>query len=244
MLTGTSLILYLCVICVSAIILGSTGFAFSIFAMMFMPSLFPSYPQAVAVSSLLSCLSAFIIVTKEYRHIKWKNLFPCVFGYLFTAPVAIHLSTQLEKGLLTKLLGAFLALLGLYFIFLGGKIRIRPTVGNGIAAGALSGIGGGFFAVGAPPLVVYFLSSLDSKEAYIATLQMYMVCTCIYANIVRVLNGIFTYELIFPLLAGFVALAVGTVIGHRIMKRLPIDKLKMLIYLIMILSGVKMLLGF
>ena len=80
MLTGTAFILYLCVICVSAIILGSIGFAFTIFAMMFMPSLFPSYPQAVAVCSLLSCFSAFIIVTKEYRHIKWKILFPCVFG--------------------------------------------------------------------------------------------------------------------------------------------------------------------
>ena len=244
MLTGTALIIYLCVIFVSAIILGSIGFAFSVFAMLFLPSLFPTYPQAVAVSSLLSCLSSCIIVLKEYRHIRWKVLLPCVIGYLFTAPAAIHLSTQLEKGLLTKLLGAFLAALGLYFIFLGGKIRIRPTVKNGIFTGALSGVGGGFFAVGGPPLVVYFLSSLEGKEAYVATMQMCMVFTCMYANLLRLINGIFTVELVVPILAGFAVMAVGTLIGHRIMKHLPIERLKFIIYLFMIFSGVKMLLGF
>ena len=244
MLTGTSLLLFMLVIAMSSMIHASLGFAFSIFGMMFLPSLFATYPQAAAVSSLLTVTTSIVVVSKEYRNIRGKIIVPCVIGYFITSPIAIHISTILEKDVLTRMLGAFLIVLGLYFIFLGGKVRIRPTVKNGIIAGALSGVGSGFFAVGGPPLVVYILSSLDSKEEYSATIQACYVLTGTYGTIVRVLSGIFTADLFMTTGFGVIAMVIGAMIGYRIMKLLPIDKFKKIIYCVMIFSGTKMLLGF
>ncbi|MBR6735357.1 MAG: sulfite exporter TauE/SafE family protein [Oscillospiraceae bacterium] len=244
MLTGTSLFLFMLVIAASSMIHASLGFAFSIFGMMFLPSLFATYPQAAAISSVLTVTTSIVVATRERRNIRWKIIFPCVIGYFVTSPIAIHISTILEKDILGRMLGAFLILLGLYFIFLGGKIRINPTVKNGIIAGALSGVGGGFFAVGGPPLVVYFLSSLNSKEEYSATIQACYVLTGSYATVVRILSGIFTVGLLMTTAFGVIAMAVGAMIGYKIMKILPIDKFKKIIYLVMIFSGIKLLLGF
>lgn len=243
MLSGLSLLLFSCVIFSAAAIKSSLGFAFSIFAMMFLPSLFETYAQAVAVSSLLSCLTSVIVAVKEFRSIRWKVLLPCIAGCFLTSPIAIALSSGLQKDLLIKLLGAFMVLLGIYFIFSGGKFRVRPCLVNGLLTGSLSGFISGLFAVGGPPLVVYFLSSLDSKEEYSATIQTCMACTGFYSTAVRIMNGVFTRELLFTASVGFIAMACGTAVGFLVMKKLPAKHLKTAIYTVMIFSGLKMLLG-
>jgi hypothetical protein len=108
----------------------------------------------------------------------------------------------------------------------------------------LSGVLGGFFAVSGPPLVIYFLSSLEEKEEYSATIQCCFVLTGVYSAVVRVLNGIFTASVVQNTVVGAVAMAVGALIGYAIMEKLPAELLKKIIYGVMIFSGAKMLLGF
>ena len=242
-LSGSAFWGFLCIVLLASGIQASLGFGFSIFAMMFFPYLFATYPQAAAISSLLSISTSCIVAVRMRKQIRWRALLPCAVGYLFSAPAAIHYSTILEKVLLTRILGGALVALGLYFIFLGGRIRIRPCARNGVITGLLSGVGGGFFAVGGPPLVVYFLSSLQNKEEYSATIQCCMVVTGLYAAAVRAANGIFTIELLKNCAAGAAAMVIGAGIGYAVMEKLPAERLKRLIYCVMIFSGAKMLLG-
>jgi hypothetical protein len=179
-----------------------------------------------------------------HQKIRWRVLLPCCIGYLVTAPAAIHYSTVLDKTVLTKMLGVLLILLGIYFIVLGSRVRIRPNPANGVAIGMLSGVLGGFFAVSGPPLVIYFLSSLEEKEEYSATIQCCFVLTGVYSAVVRVLNGIFTASVVQNTVVGAVAMAVGALIGYAIMEKFPAELLKKIIYGVMIFSGAKMLLGF
>lgn len=127
MLSGLSLLLFSCVIFSAAAIKSSLGFAFSIFAMMFLPSLFETYAQAVAVSSLLSCLTSVIVAARGFRSIRWKVLLPCVAGCFLTSPIAIALSSRLQKDLLIKLLGAFMVPSRDIFHFFRRKIQSTPV---------------------------------------------------------------------------------------------------------------------
>lgn len=242
-MSDSSLPLFLIVAFISSTVHSSLGFGFSIIAMIFFSDIFALYAQATAVSGLLSILTSFLGAVRMRRHTRWRVLVPCVAGYFLTAPIAIHLSGVWDKSSALRLLGGMLVLLGIYFIFLGGRIRIRPTLLNGLIAGALSGIGGGFFSIGGPPLAIYFLSSLNDKEQYSGTMLSCITLTALYSAAVRIISGVFTRDLLPAIGLGFLAVAAGAFIGGAILKRLPLAGLRIFIYIIMILSGIKMLAG-
>jgi len=235
---------YFALILISTVIQSTLGFGFAIFAMIFLPSLFELYPQAVAVSSLLTLFTTSSMAVRLRAYTKWHILIPCVIGYFISSPIAIRLSVTLEKGLLMRLLGAALILLSFYFIFGGNRIRIRPTKCNGTIAGMISGVTSGLFGIGGPPIVVYLLSSFDDKNEYMATSQMAFAITGLYATIVRTANGIFTAALLGRIAVGGIAVAIGTVLGYRLLERIPIGLMRKLIYALMIFAGLKMLLNF
>lgn len=243
-LSGLALWGFLGVVMTAALIHSSIGFGFSIFAMMFFPYLFASYPQATAVSSVLSMLTSAIVAVRLRRRIQWKAMAPCAAGYLIASPIAIHFSTILPKETLTRALGAALVALGMYFIVFGKRVHIRPGKISGALIGLAAGTMGGFFAVGGPPLVVYFLSSLKDKEEYSATVQCLLALTGIYSNLFRVVKGIFTFALLESIAVGAIAMALGSLLGYAIMKKLPAHLLRRLVYCVTIFAGTRMLLGF
>ena len=234
---------YFAVIFTSTIIQSTLGFGFNIFGLIFLTQLFDSYPQAVAMCSTLCLFTTASLAIRLRQYINWRILAPCTVGYFLSLPIAIHLSVTLEKDLLMRLLGGFLILLSIYFITIGNRIRIRPTTRNGLIAGLIGGILSGLFGIGGPPVVIYFLSSLNEKNPYMATLQTSLTITGIYALIVRAMNGLFTAEMVGQFAVGTAAFAVGSVIGYRILKRIPLELMRKLIYALMIVSGVKMVLG-
>lgn len=242
-MSDSSLPLFLAVAFASSTVHSSLGFGFSIIAMIFFTDIFALYPQATAVSGLLSILTSLLGAVRMRRHTRWRVLAPCVLGYFLTAPAAIHLSGVWDKGFALRLLGGMLVLLGLYFIFLGGRIRIRPTFANGLLAGAMSGIGGGFFSIGGPPLAIYFLSSLNDKQQYSGTMLSCITLTALYSATVRILGGVLTADLLPAIALGFLAVGAGAFVGGAVLKRLPLKGLRMCIYIIMMLAGLKMLAG-
>lgn len=221
---------------VAGLIQAVTGFGAGIFMMIFFPALFP----ILNASALSSSISLFVSGPQSWRyrkHVDWKVAVLPTIAYILVSTVSILLVPYLPTELLKKVFGVFMVILSIYFLTVSGKLKIRANVLSATICGTLSGILGGLFGIGGPPMVIFFLAALDSKEEYIGTIQLFFFITGLYTCIVRVIKGIYTLDLIPFTLLGLLGILIGQHIGSRIIDRIDAATMKKLVYLFLGFAG-------
>lgn len=218
-----------------------SGFGFGIFAMLFLPYFLPSQAAASTVASLISCVCNGYNAIRYRKSVRPRIMLPLVCAALVTIPIAVRFSAVGPEHLLKRLLGVVLILLSLYFLFFSKRIHIRPTVPNGLLAGALGGTLNGLFSTGGPPAVLYLMHATEDNLTYFATIQAYFALTNIYSSTMRALNGLITREILLLSVLGLAGWWIGDRVGTKVFARLNPERLRQVIYIGMIASGILML---
>jgi len=221
---------------VAGLIQAVTGFGAGIFMMIFFPMLFPIL-NASALSSSISLFVSGPQALRYRKYAKWKVALLPVIVYTIVSTVSIVLVPYLPTALLKKVFGVFMVILSIYFLTVSGKFKIEANALTGTICGALSGILGGLFGIGGPPMVIYFLAALDTKEEYSGTIQLFFFISGLYTCIVRVFKGIYTMDLIPYTLLGLLGILIGQHIGSKIMDRIDAATMKKLVYLFLGFAG-------
>lgn len=218
-----------------------SGFGLGIFAMMFLPHLFPVHTAAAAVSSIFSTYTTTFNAVKYRKDVSFKTALPMLIAALVTIPIAVYFAERVPGAIFKKLLGSVLILLSLYFLFLGKRLKIKPTAINGVVSGSLGGILGGLFSTGGPPAVLYLSSATTDKTVYFATIQFYFCITNIYSTAMRAISGAITLDVLLYALVGIGGCIVGDLLGSLVFDKLDSRKVKLIIYVGMAASGLLML---
>ena len=222
---------------VAGVIQATTGFGAGIFMMLFFPMFLPMI-QCSALSSAIGLVNTITMAIMYRKYANMKLIVLPTLIYFFFSTVCIWYSTQIDLGAFKPFFGLFLSVLGLYFLFFSQRVKLKGTWKSATVCSSLSGIASGFFGIGGPPMVLYFLSLTgDDKYAYLGTLQMFFLITSVQGVATRALNGIYTKELLLLIPIGMVGSFIGTKIGTRIVKKLRVDRLKILIYAFLCLAG-------
>lgn len=223
----------------AALIQRVSGFGFGIFVMMFFPYFIPSYGEATTLSGLLAGSTALLIAIRYYRHIQWGIMFPLLITNIIVSYIAIEYMASLSSSTLKRCFGAMFVAIALYFLFFEKSDRVLPrnwwTKGT---LGALSGIMGGMFAMPGPPIVLYCISNIKGKMAYIATLQAFSVILNIFYTGFRAKVGFFGEDILLWWGIGFTGALIGTSIGTRLFGLISGEALKRVVYLLLLVSGI------
>lgn len=220
----------------------STGFGYAIVSMALW-TLFLPFKDAAVIEAITAFLMVVGLVAKLHKHINFRLLlFPLISSIVTSYLGVLALMYTSESGL-RRILGAVLILLSVYMIFFSGRIRITPTPGNGLAAGAVSGLFNGMFNLGGPPVLAYFLSATDDKLEYNATLQCYFLFNviCLLFNHLRL--GNITAPILQISLVTMVGVLLGTVAGWYVFKKLSIPVIKKIVYAFMSVFGAYLLIS-
>ncbi len=204
------------------------GFGMGIFVMMFLPMLFP-FGTAVAISKIVGLAGSLCIVLRLWQKIDIKHLLPLTLPCLAIGLLATRQSLNMDIHLLKGFLGLVLFLLSLYFLFLGEKASIKPSITKAILLGALGGLGDGLFGIGGPPAALYCMACIEDKESYLASIHFHFIVTSLALIILRIAHGMVTLEMISSLLVAFAGVLFGTVMGLLLFHRLPAKLLKRLV---------------
>ena len=215
---------------------GATGFGFGIFAMIFLPHLL-LYTEANVISTILSSLSSLFVAILMFRKIHWRNISFPIIGCLFSTYIAVSFIKGQSPQILSLLLGIALFLLSIYFFCFSDKIRLKPTWYAGLTAGALSGILGGMFSIGGPPVVIYFMQSEDEFDRYFATISAYFVFSGIITVSIKAAAGFITVPVWIALAVSVPAMLAGSYIGKRTKDHINPNIVKKIIYGFMAMSG-------
>lgn len=215
------------------------GFGYATVVMAFFPGFLPGIPVSSTVCAVLSLAASstmFIQYRKDARprHVLWL-----IAAYFVVMPFAAIWSAGAPKLVLSVIFGLFLILLGLYYLLTADKTRISAATGTGIAVGALAGLFGGLFSVSAPPAALYCLSTLDTKEAYVGTLQFFFLITNLYSVGVRAVNGQVTPQVLVWSLVAVGGLLLGLWLGRvALYKRANLARIKRWVFLFILCMGV------
>ena len=216
---------------------GVTGFGFGIFAMIFLPRIL-LYTEANLLSSILSSLTSVFVVLTLFRKIHWKNLVFPVIGCLFSTYAAVSFIKTQKNETLILFLGIALVALSLYFFFFSDKCRIKATWYAGLIAGIASGLLSGMFAIGGPPVVIYFLQSEKDTEDYLATISAYFIFSGVISVSTKVAAGFLTNAVLLGIAVGLFGMLVGSFVGKLTRDKVSAPVIKRAVYGVMAISGV------
>jgi len=217
------------------------GFGTGIFSMSVLPHFFHSYSLSLVMSTLSTLVICVFIAIKEYKHTNLKMIIPLLIGNFTAITLIMIFWSGYASIFMKKMLGLFLILLGLYFIFFNRNMKIKPTFNIGLLFGTLAGTGLSLFSIGAPPIALYIISASKNTKEYLASIQAYFCISAIYVTYTRYLKGMVTEEVLPLFIAGLPFLALGSWLGLKLFGLLNEEKLRLFIYIFMSVSGAVMI---
>jgi len=234
-------IILLCLIAVvtfgASFVQSVTGFGFGIVAMIFLPSLL-LYTEANALSSILSTITSLIVVMVTYKNVNWKNLIFTLLGSLVANYFAVNFMKTTANETLILLLGIALFLLSIFFFFFSDKVKIRPTWYAGLIAGLISGVMSGLFAIGGPPVVIYYMQSEENSDKYLATISAYFVFSGIITVVLKAISGFITTNVLIGFAIGVIGMIIGSILGKHTRNKANSKMIKKAVYGVMAVSGI------
>ncbi|MCD7748486.1 MAG: sulfite exporter TauE/SafE family protein [Oscillospiraceae bacterium] len=217
------------------------GFGFGIFCMMFFPYVIGSTLGSAAVINMVTAVQATIATIHYRRHVNWRLLITPLAAYFVVSWIVVHFAAGLNNDILKLMLGVLLIALSIYFIFIAKRVRIKANARNGILAGSLGGVMSGLFAIGGPPVSLYFSSATEEKEDYLATIQGYFMISNAYVVVLRFTSGVVTGHILLCAAVGLAGMLLGSLLGNTIFKKINSDTMRKAIYAMMAVSGAVML---
>ena len=218
-----------------------TGFGAALVMMLVLPYFRTVVQSAAAASATAAVLSVFLIWQYK-QYLKPRRVLPSLVLYLAASLTLLQFVQKIDLKLMGVLFGAFLTLLGLYYLFFAAKARIKDTPAATAGCSLFSGVCSACFGVGGPLMSLLFLEKFPKREEYTANLQLFFLLTNLINTGARVINGIFTADLMPVVLVGAAAIWGGKMVGVKLADRLSPDTLRKCIYLLVMLSGVSTLL--
>ena len=218
-----------------------SGFGLGIFVMLFLPYLTPEIAIAATISCLFSCGTSTYNAIKYIKKVNIKLVLPMLLTSMSVLPVAVYFSATMPQRIFEYILGSVLIVLSLYFLFFNEKIKMGKSVKNGIISGGLGGTLNGLFSTGGPPVVLYLSQVAGSNIEYFAAIQFYFAVTNIFATVLRAVGGLVTKQALVMAAIGFIGCMLGDLLGNLVFDKLDAKKLKLIIYIGMIISGILMI---
>jgi len=234
-MTTTSFALFLIALA-GSFLQTNIGFGFPVLAMIFLPSLFP-FPTAVAICQVVAFASTAYLTIRYREHISWSTMLPLLVISLATGALVTIFSWSIAQRSLEMLLGGLLVLISIFSIASKESLRIRPTIGNGAAFGLIAGFGNGLFGIGGPPVAIYLMGGLPTKEAYLATIQCYFLLSNASTIGLRLAHGEVQSRHMLPILCGWAGIALGTFTGLKFFRSLSKQNLRIAVHAFVGISG-------
>jgi len=232
--------LLLCaVLLLSASTQALTGFGFGLVALAILGS-WMDLRDAVVLTAPAGLVLNIALFLKLRRAFTFDDLVPLLMACLAGVPIGVWLVLNMgPRGL--KLLMAFImittALHRMWVIQQKEPGKVWHPVKAGIPCGLLSGILGGAFGVGGPPVVSYLVNRSMDRFRYVATVQVVAGGTAIIRLVQFAQAGRYEEVPYWMFVTTFASVLIGVFIGMRLLRKISDQGSQKGILVFLILGG-------
>lgn len=219
------------------IIQGVTGFGAGIIMMIFLPLLLP-VNQAAGVSVAIGTVLCATMAWRYRAKVRVGEIVAPALLYLAVSSACILFAAGVDQNAMKGVLGVFLVMLAVYFLFFQSAASFEPKWISAVACIAVSGVCDGLFGVGGPLMVLYYLARIKDRAAYLGTIQGFFLVTSLYSTAFRLMNGIIGVAQLGTVALGAVGVLAGLATASAVSRRLDPAAVRKLTYAVIGVSGV------
>lgn len=225
----------------ASVVQGVSGFAFGMVVLMVFPYLF-GYTKSLVLAALMATLVMLYNAFLYRKTIDWTWIPKWLLVYVVADLMGVLVLKRVgDHPIWYPLMGGIFILMALYLLWGQKIIHVQPGMSSLVVLSVLSGLIMGAFGVGGPLMAAFFLEATDSKEYYLGTSQLVLGLTLAIDFLLRVINGMFTVDLVGYTLLGVVSMAAGLYIAKALVRRMDALTMRKIICLVMMADGVFML---
>lgn len=225
----------------ASVVQGVSGFAFGMVVLMVFPYLF-GYTKSLVLAALMATLVMLYNAFLYRKTIDWTWIPKWLLVYVVADLMGVLVLKRVgDHPIWYPLMGGIFILMALYLLWGQKIIHVQPEMSSLVVLSVLSGLIMGAFGVGGPLMAAFFLEATDSKEYYLGTSQLVLGLTLAIDFLLRVINGMFTVDLVGYTLLGVVSMAAGLYIAKALVSRMDALTMRKIICLVMMADGVFML---
>lgn len=218
------------------------GFGAGLIAVGSMAMLLEQVTDVVVVLLLLSLPPELYVVCTNRGSVTWRSVGLICAGNLVGVPLGTLALDWGDASFILLLLGGFLVLAGLTFLLLPRRERaVRWPVWSAPLVGLLSGVLGGLFGTGGPPLIIYYrLAKLDKASFRSNLMAIFLLITLVRLPSYGMAGLITAPRAIGAALVAPAAL-LGALLGNRIHLELREETFERMVALALLLIGALLL---
>ncbi len=229
------LIFIIAIIFVSAFVRSTFGFGDALIAMPLL-ALFIGLNIATPLVGLCAVTYSILILYKEWRRIKYKDVVVLIITAFIGIPIGIYFLKENYEGIMKLILGGFIVLFALFNIF-KPKLFYLKNSKSAFLFGFISGILGGAYNTNGPPIVIYSALRRWEPKTFRASMQGYFLPTGFMIAMSHAIGGLWTKEVLlnYAIVLPFIILAVflGGLLNRKIQK----DQFNIYIFILLLIIG-------
>ena len=231
--------LIIVIIFIASTIFATFGFGDALLALPFL-TIILGLQKATPLLALSGYTLAICLLGMGYKYIRWKEAIKLVAGSLFGVPLGVWLLKHVDKDFMQGAVGIVIILISLYSLFKPSLVAIK-TDKSAPLFGFVGGILGGAFNTSAPPAVMFGAMRGWSPEKFVGMMQAYFIMTDLFVIFGHLGSGLLTKEILIYYLWCFPFLILAVYLGNLFKKKIPVDRFKDGVFVLILLSGLMLL---
>jgi len=197
--------------------------------------------SAAAFVALFTVPLQLIIIWRYRDALRLRPFWRVIIGTALGAPIGVFLIAQLDERIILSALGIFLIIYSLYNLFNLRLPRIIQPKWD-FSFGLASGILGGAYNTGGPPLVIYGTSLGWTSEEFKANLQALFMLNSFLVIALHIIAGHVDTLVIEHLAISLPVVAVGTALGFWLSRYVNEALFRKCVLALLLIVGVHLLL--
>jgi uncharacterized membrane protein YfcA len=229
------------VMVVAEIVYVSFGFGAGLIAVGLTAAIHPEIRDIAVVLMLINLPIEIFVVCRSWAKIQWATVLVLCLGVLCGVPAGTWILTAGKPTIVLTILGAVLVLAGILFLCLRSGARVRWKTWSAPVFGLFSGILGGLFGIGGPPVIVYYQLSGVDKAVFRGSLMAIFLFMAMVRVPSYIVGGLITEARLWSALFVAPAVLAGAVAGAFIHFHLSEEKFKRIVSAVLVMIGLLLL---
>jgi uncharacterized membrane protein YfcA len=230
------------VMVVAEVVYLSFGFGAGLITVGLSAVIHPEIKDIAVILLLINLPIEIFVVRKSWSKIRWSKVLMICLGVIFGVPLGTWILTIGNPTIVLTVLGGVLVVAGLSFLYIPQHTSIQWTSWSAPPTGLISGVLGGLFGVGGPPVIIYYQFSGATKTVFRGSLMAIFLIISITRIPSYVVGGLITQQRVWSALEVVPAVILGAWIGSRIHIELSEAKFRRIVSIVLVLIGIILLL--
>lgn len=230
------LIAIIAIIFASAFVRSAFGFGDALIAMPLL-ALFRSLDIATPLIGLCAITYSSLILIKEWRRVKYKDVIVLIITAFIGIPIGIYLLKGNFDQIMKLGLGFLIVFFALFNIFKPKLFHLKNDK-FAFIFGFIGGVLGGAINTNGPPVVIYSALRKWDPKTFRATMQGFFLPTGFMIAISHGISGLWTKEVLLNYVYALPAMIIAIYLGSLVNKRIKKDEFNIYIFGLLLLLGI------